>query len=138
MGKSIINPPALVRPVGFSHGITTTGGKLLFLAGQTALDAEGQLVAPGDIVGQYWQVLSNLREVVVAAGGTMPDIVKLTIFVGDRDLYCAHLKSLGQVHKEFFGGYYPAMALLEIARFFEDGVLLEIEGIAVIGQGEDV
>ncbi len=135
MTRSIINPSDLARPVGFSHGIAVTGGALLFLAGQTALDKEGRIVAPGDIAGQYRQVMSNLREVVTAAGGEMVDIVKLTIFVADRDDYRAHLKALGQIHKEFFGSYYPAMALLEVSRFFEDGVLLEIEGMAVM-QGE--
>jgi enamine deaminase RidA (YjgF/YER057c/UK114 family) len=128
----IVTPPALAKPVGFSHGILTRGGRTLYLAGQTALDAEGKLVAPGDVVGQYRQVLANLWAVVAAAGGLMDDVVKMTIFVQDRDDYKAHLKELGAVHKEFFGSHYPATALLEVSRFFDDGVLVEIEGIAVI------
>lgn len=130
--KQIINPDTLARPVGFSHGIAASG-RMLFLAGQTAMDAQGKIVAQGDVVGQYRQVLHNLREVARAAGGEMSDIVKLTIFVQSRDDYKAHLKELGQVHKEFFGSYYPAMALLEVSRFFDGGVLVEIEGIAVLG-----
>jgi enamine deaminase RidA (YjgF/YER057c/UK114 family) len=129
----IINPDTLVQPTGFSHGILSTGGQRLFLAGQTATDREGNIVAPGDVVGQYRQVLSNLKAVVEEAGGKMAGIVKLTIYVKDRDDYKAHLKELGQVHKEFFGAYYPATSLFEISRFFEDGVLVEIEGIAVVG-----
>jgi enamine deaminase RidA (YjgF/YER057c/UK114 family) len=128
----VINPPTLAKPVGFSHGILTTGGRTLYLAGQTALDAKGNLVAPGDVVGQYRQVLANLWAVVSAANGLMDDIVKMTIFVQDRDDYKAHLKELGDVHKEFFGSHYPATALLEVVRFYDDGVLVEIEGIAVI------
>jgi enamine deaminase RidA (YjgF/YER057c/UK114 family) len=119
--------------VGFSHGILTTGGWLLFLAGQTALDKEGKVVAPGDVVAQYRQVLSNLRAVVEEVDGEMQNIVKMTIFVQDRDDYKAHLKELGAVHKEFFGAYYPAITLLEVSRFFDDGVVLEIEGIAMVG-----
>jgi enamine deaminase RidA (YjgF/YER057c/UK114 family) len=134
MAKQIINPQLLGEPKGFNHGILTTGGRLLFLAGQTALDAEGKIIAPGDIVAQYRQVLSNLNAVVKAAGGAMENIVKITIFVKDRDDYKAHLKPLGQVHKEFFGSYYPATALLEISRFFDDAALVEIEGIAVLGE----
>jgi enamine deaminase RidA (YjgF/YER057c/UK114 family) len=130
--RELINPPTLAKPVGFSHGILTTGGRTLYLAGQTALDANGNLVAPGDVVGQYRQVLANLWAVVAAAGGLMDDIVKMTIFVQDRDDYKGHLKELGEVHKEFFGSHYPAIALLEVSRFFDDGVLVEIEGIAVI------
>src|SRR5438477_3282999 len=98
MGKTIIKPAELARPRGFSHGVLTDGGKLLFLAGQTATDAEGRIVAPGDVVGQYEQVLHNLQAVVQAAGGTMQDFVKLTIFVRDRDEYKAHLRALGRVH----------------------------------------
>src|SRR5437868_13789964 len=107
MGKDIINPPTLARPTGFSHGILTTGGQLLFLAGQTGSDAEGNITAPGDLVAQYEQVLRNLKAVVEEAGGQMQDIVKITIFVRDRDDYIAHLKPLGQVHRAYFGDYYP-------------------------------
>ena len=132
MGKDIINPPTLARPTGFSHGIVTTGGRLLFLAGQTGSDAEGHITAPGNLVAQYEQIMRNLQVVVASAGGAMQDITKLNIFVRDRDDYLAHLKPLGQVHRAFFGAYYPAMALFEISRLFQDDALVEIEGLAVI------
>lgn len=138
MGKTLINPPELARPRGFSHGVLVSGGRTLFLAGQTASDHEGQIVAPGDLVAQYEQVLSNLKTVLEAAGGKMEDIVKATIFVKDRDDYLAHLKQLGVVHRAFFGNYYPATALFEVSRFFQDEALLEIEGIAVLGADEEI
>jgi enamine deaminase RidA (YjgF/YER057c/UK114 family) len=130
-GKRVVTPASLVKPVGFSHGISASG-RFVFLAGQIAVDSEGKLVAPGDVVEQYRQVLRNLQAVVEEAGGQMSDIVKLTMYVKDRDDYRAHLKELGRVHKDFFGSYYPATALVEISRFFEEGVLIEIEGIAVL------
>ncbi len=136
MEKNSINPSTLARPSGFSHGILVTGGRLLFLSGQTASDAEGRIVAPGDLVAQYEQVLRNLKAVVEAAGGKMQDIAKINIFVRDRDDYLAHLKPLGAIHKSLFGNYYPATALFEISRFFQDEALIEIEGIAVIGAEE--
>src|SRR5215469_10853947 len=132
MEKTIINPPILVRPRGFSHGVLVPGGQFLFLAGQTGSDAEGNIVAPGDLVGQYEQVLLNLKTVVEAAGGKMQDITKINIFVRDRDDYLAQLKPLGRVHRAFFGDYYPATALFEISRFFQDEALIEIEGMAVL------
>jgi len=132
MEKTIINPPALANAVGFSHGILVTGGRLLFLAGQTGSDAEGQIIAPGDLVAQYEQTLRNLQTVVEAAGGNMQDITKLNIFIRDRDDYLAHLKPLGIVHRTFFGAYYPAMALFEVSGFFQNETLVEIEGFAVI------
>ncbi len=136
MEKKIINPPELARPSGFSHGILVEGGRLLFLAGQTAVDAGGKVAAPGDLVAQYEQVLRNLKAVVEAAGGAMQDIVKINIFVRDRDDYLSHRKQLGNVHRSYFGTYYPATALFEISRFYQDGILIEIEGMAVIGNGD--
>ena len=136
MDKTVINPSSLPRPRGFSHGILVTGGRLLFLAGQTGSNAEGRIAAPGDLVAQYEQTLRNLKTVVEAAGGKMQDIAQITIFVRDRDDYLAHLKPLGQIHRSFFGDYYPATALFEISRFFQDEALIEIEGTAVISADE--
>jgi enamine deaminase RidA (YjgF/YER057c/UK114 family) len=132
MVKAIVNPPGLAPPRGFSHGILVTGGKLLFLAGQDASDGEGRIVAPGDLVAQFEQVLRNLQAVVEAAGGTMQDIVKLNIFVADRDAYRANLEPLGAIFRAYFGTYYPAMALFEVSGFFQEQALIEIEGLAVI------
>jgi len=133
MEKRIINPPTLAPPKGFNHGILVTGGQLLFLAGQDASDVEGRIVAPGDSVAQFEQVLRNLKAVVEAAGGTMQDIVKLNIFVRDRDDYVAKLKPLGKVFRAYFGDYYPTMALFEVSNLFQQEALIELEGIAVVG-----
>ena len=132
MEKAILNPPSLARPSGFSHGIKVTGGSLVFLAGQTAQDAEGRIVAPGDMVGQFRQSLANLRAVMEAAGGAMTDITTLTFFVTDRDAYKNHLKAIGAVYREFFGRYYPAMTLVEVKRLWDDEAMIEIQGMAVV------
>jgi enamine deaminase RidA (YjgF/YER057c/UK114 family) len=133
MPKRLINPPTLAPPRGFNHGILATGGQVLFLAGQDASDANGHIVAPGDVVAQYAQALHNVQAVVVAAGGAMTDVVTLTIFVRDRAEYVAKLKALGEVHRRYFGAYYPAMALFEVAGFFQAEALVEVQGVAVIG-----
>jgi enamine deaminase RidA (YjgF/YER057c/UK114 family) len=132
MDRKIINPPSLPAPRGFNHGILVEGGRLLFLAGQDASDAQGNIVAPGNLVGQFEQVLLNLKAVVEEAGGTMQDIVKLNVFVSDRDEYVSNLKPLGQVFRAYFGDHYPAMALFEVSAFFRDGNMIELEGMAVI------
>ena len=119
--KQTITPPELVTPRGFNHGFLCSGGRTLFLAGQDASDGEGRIVCYGDIVGQYEQVLRNLQAVVQAAGGVMADIVKMNIYVANRDDYVAHLKELGQVHHRYFGRHYPATALFEVNRFYQDG-----------------
>jgi enamine deaminase RidA (YjgF/YER057c/UK114 family) len=136
MSKQIINPPGLAAPVGFNHGILVTGGRLLFLAGQDASDAEGRIVAPGELLAQFEQVLRNLQAVVEAAGGTMQDIVKLNVYVVNRDAYRANLKPLGERFRAYFGSYYPAMALFEVSGLFQEEALIEMEGFAVIGASE--
>ncbi len=132
MDRKVVNPPELVSPRGFNHGFLVGGGRLLFLAGQDASDKNGRIVAPGDYVAQYEQVLKNLEAVVLAAGGTMQDIVKLNIFVKDRDSYKKKLKELGLVYRRYFGKHYPAMALFEVNGFFQDDAVVECEGLAVI------
>jgi len=132
MEKKIIAPPSLPTPRGYNHGIVVSGGKLLFLAGQDAGDSEGNIVAPGDLVGQFEQVLRNFKAVMDEAGGSMQDIVKLNVFVKNRDDYVANLKPIGKVFRDYFGDHYPAMALFEVSAFFRDGNLVELEGMAVI------
>ncbi len=132
MEKLIVNPPSLAPPRGFNHGILVSGGRLLFLAGQDAAGPDGRIAAPGDLIAQFAQVLRNLRAVVEAAGGTMQDIVKLNIFVADRDDYRANLKPLGAIFREHFGASYPTMALFEVSGLFQNEALIEMEGFAVI------
>ncbi|MCL4264878.1 MAG: RidA family protein [Anaerolineae bacterium] len=132
MTKHLINPPHLPPPRGFNHGILCSGGAVLFLAGQDATGADGRVVSPGDVVAQYEQVLQNLQAVVAAAGGQMTDIVKLNIFVKDRDDYVSKLRELGHIHKRYFGDYYPTMALFEVTAFFQPDALIECEGFAYL------
>ncbi len=137
MKREFINPPTLPKPRGYNHAILVEGGRLLFLAGQDASDAEGRIVAPGDLLGQFEQVLRNLQQVVEAAGGSMQHIVKLNIFVRDRDEYKANLKPLGEIFRRYFQGHYPAMALFEVTGFFNDRALIEMEGFAVLPPAEE-
>lgn len=134
MQKKIINPPSLAKPSGFNHGILVKGGSILFLAGQDASDAEGNIVGPGDLYAQLQQILRNFKAVVEEAGGQMQDIVKLNIFVQDRDEYKRNLKRFGLLFREYFGNYYPTMALFEVSGFFQQEALIELEGLAVIGE----
>jgi enamine deaminase RidA (YjgF/YER057c/UK114 family) len=129
-----VNPPSLMRPVGYSHGWEARGGRLLVVSGQVARDAEGKVVGAGDLVAQFRQVCENLRAVVTAAGGSMTDVVRLTIYVTDVPAYKAHLEPIGRVYREYFGRHYPAMTLVGVRDLFDaaDGCLIEIEATAVL------
>lgn len=132
MKKEIINPDVLAKPTGYANGIVTHGGRLLFLAGQIGMGADGRIIAPGDLVAQFTQALTNLKAVVEEAGGQMTDLVKLTLFVTDKAAYIANLKPIGASYRNFCGRYYPAMTLVEVKSLFDDQAMIEIEGLAVI------
>lgn len=132
MAHSLLNPASLTKPSGYTHGVLTTGGRMLFLSGQPGMDASGNVIAPGNLVAQFAQALANLKAVVQEAGGSMTDIVKLTFYVTDKDAYKAQLKPIGAAYRSFFGNYYPASTLLEVKNLYDDNALIEIDGIAVI------
>ncbi len=132
MEKQIVNPTTLARPSGYSHGIVTRGGRLLFLAGQPGLDANGQVIASGDIAAQFAQAVANLKTVVQAAGGQLTDIVKLTIYVTHKAAYQANLKPIGEVYRSFFGQYFPATTFVEVKELYDDAALVELDAIAVL------
>jgi enamine deaminase RidA (YjgF/YER057c/UK114 family) len=66
----------------------------------------------------------------------MTDIVKLNVYVTNRDAYVEHLKPLGKLFREYFGAYYPAMALFEVVGLFQPEAMIEMEGFAVLGAEE--
>ncbi len=129
-----VNPPALPKPVGYSHGWEVQGGKILYLAGQVAFDKDSRVIGKGDIVQQFRQVCENLKAVVTSRGGQLSDIVKLNIFVLNKADYQAHGREIGGVYREYFGKHYPAMTLLEVKGLYDEdqGALLEIEGVAIL------
>ncbi len=128
----IINPESLVKPVGYSHAVETRGGRTIYLAGQVAFDDRGAIVGENDLVAQFERAMQNLQITMRAAGGELTDIVRLLIFVKDKNDYQAKLREIGGVYRQYFGKHFPAMSLVQVASLFEDGALIEIEGIAVI------
>ena len=129
-----INPAGLGRPSGFSHAVSVTAGPLVFLAGQTGTGGEGTIVG-GGIVPQFEQALRNLLTALRAAGGRPGDLVSLTVYLVDIDLYRAHGKQIGAVWRRLAGAGYPAMAAVGVTRLWDPAALVEIQGIAAPGQG---
>lgn len=135
MDRHVVTPEALAPPSGFNHGIAVEGGRTVYLAGQDATGPDGEIVAPGDLVAQFEQVMDNLAAVVEAAGGSSADIVKLNVFVADAEAYRANLAAVGEVFRRYVEDY-PAMALFEVSGFFKEAALIEMEGVAVVdGEG---
>ncbi len=130
--RSIVTPPELVKPRGYNYGVKVRGGATLYVAGQVAFDGEGKVVGAGDIVRQFEQALANFRRVLEAGGATPEDAVKLNIYTVDLAAYKASLPAIGRMYRAVFGQHYPAMTVVEVKGLYDDGILLEIEGVAVV------
>ena len=129
MAPMAINPDALPTPSGYSHG--TLAGNTLYLGGQTALDADMEIVS-GGIVEQFRQAFSNVLATLAAAGGRPEDLVSVTIYLTDIPDYQAHGKEIGRVWRELAGRTYPAMAGIGTTALWQPEALIEIMGVAVI------
>lgn len=125
-----INPDTLARPRGFSHAVVGEG-RVVFLAGQTALNADGNIVGDG-VVEQFEQALGNLLEALRVVGGTPEQLASLTVYVVDLADYKAQAREIGTVWKRLVGSTYPAMAGIGIDRLWEDEALVEVQGHAIL------
>ena len=104
----------------------------MFLAGQTALDADGAIVG-GTIVEQFEQALANLLTALAAAGGQPTDLASLTVYAVDLADYRAHGREIGAVWRRLAGRDYPAMAAIGVSRLWDPAALVEVQGYAVVG-----
>jgi enamine deaminase RidA (YjgF/YER057c/UK114 family) len=132
MDMERINPAGLARPSGFSHAVAAPGG-LVFLAGQTGMDRDGQIVS-GGIVAQFEQALSNLLAALAAAGGQPSGLASLTIYLTDVEDYQAHGKEIGAVWRRLADSDYPAMAGVGVTRLWQPDAVVEIQGFAVVSR----
>ncbi len=132
MKPTSIDPDTLAKPRGYSNGMLfPPGGQLLFVAGQIGWDRDGKFV--DGLTAQFELALTNILEVVRAAGGGPESIGRLTIYVLDRGDYAARAKEIGAAYRRVLGKHFPAMALLQVAALLEPRALVEIEATAVIG-----
>jgi enamine deaminase RidA (YjgF/YER057c/UK114 family) len=125
------NPAELSPPTGFSHAVTATGSRLVFLAGQTALDTDGKVVG-ATLPEQFETALSNLLTALAAAGGTPHDLARVTVYATDVADYRAHAAELGRIWRRAAGRDYPAMAVVGVVRLWDEQCLVEVDGVAVL------
>ena len=126
-----INPSELARPSGFSHAVSVTAGRMVFLAGQVGMDRDGTVVS-GGVVAQFEQALANLLTALAAAGGQPANLVSLTIYIVDLADYQAHGKEIGGVWRRLVGTEYPATAGVGVTRLWDPEALVELQGIAAV------
>ena len=132
MALELINPASLGAPVGYSHGVLAdAGGKLLFIAGQIAWNEKRQIVSD-DFVEQFDRALANVMTVLKAGGGEPAHIVRLVIYVTNKNEYRERTRHLGERYRKHMGKHFPAMVLVQVAGLLDDAAKVEIEGMAVL------
>ncbi len=119
------NPAGMTQPTAYSHLVKYD--KLMFIAGQVALDGEGNVVGEGDMAAQFRQVLENLKTVLASERADFSNIVKINIFTTDVDGLREHM----DIRAEYFEDHAPASTLVQIERLARPVFLLEIEAIAI-------
>jgi reactive intermediate/imine deaminase len=119
--------PGLSEPVShFTHAVRA--GRLVFVSGCVATDAQGRVVGGQDVVAQTRQVHENIKRCLAAAGATFADVCKVTVFLRDIN----DREKVNTIRQEYFGAHRPASTLVEISRLVRDDYLVEIEATAVI------
>lgn len=124
-----LQPPGWVRPRGYSNGISARG-EMIVVAGQVGWD-ENEAFTDNTFPGQAAQALRNIVAVLAEAGAGPEHLVRLTWFIADKQEYLASLPRLGDAYREIIGKHYPAMSVIEVKGFIEEGAKLEIEATAV-------
>jgi len=129
---SHVNPPELGTPPGYSQVVEVRAGRLVFIAGQTAVDRDGEIVGKNDFAAQAAQVFANLAAALAAVGATAANLVKLTVFVTDME----NLFSYREARNRFFAAVTPpaapAVTLVEVSKLYGPDFLIEIEAIAAV------
>lgn len=127
----VLSPPQLSKPAGYSHVAEVTGGRLIYISGQVALDASGNLVGKNDYPAQLRQVFANLNTALEAAGTTFKNVIKLNYYVVDtveRPQFFAYR----EVRDKYVDTANPPAATIVIVRgLFLPEFLVEIEAVAL-------
>ena len=127
--KESLQPKGLSDPrPRYTQAIMTKPGRLLFIAGQTASDANGNVVGKGDIEAQVTQVYENIKTVLKEAGGTLQDVVKTTTYITD----IKYRDGLGKVRSRFYEKDPPTSTLIVVKGLAQEAYMVEIEAIAVL------
>ena len=128
MAKRVLQPASVQAKGSYSPGWEVSGGRAVFVAGQIPWDEEGNTVCKGDVAGQTRQVFANIAAVLAEAGGSLDDVVKITVFAAD----IRYRDAINRVRTETFGEPYPASTQVAVASLVDPEWLVEIEAVAFI------
>jgi len=132
--RTILNPSTMARLLGpYSHSVRVSPGKLLFIAGQVAVDKNGNAVGPGDLKAQTQQVFQNLAAILSEAGASFSNVVEFTTYLVGRESVQPYLDARTEVFPSIFPDKdYPANTLLIIGGLIKEELLVEIKAVAAL------
>ena len=125
-----INPPELGAPPGYSQVVEICAGRLVVIAGQTALDRDGRLIGKDDFAAQAAQVFLNLGAALQSVGCSASDLVKLTVFLRNMSDLAAYREARNRFFATVIPPAAPAVTLIEVSKLYGPDFLIEIEAIA--------
>ncbi len=124
-----IQPDGLSKPTGYTHVVAAKGKETIYIAGQVAQNANGEIVGKGDLKAQTTQVYENLKAALAAAGCTFADVVKITVFVANYKP--SEVGVIREVRSKYITGNPPASTLVGVQSLANADYMIEIEAIAV-------
>lgn len=127
-----LNPPELGSPPGYSQIVDVAAGRMIFIAGQTSLDQDGELIGKNDFAAQAEQVFRNLNVALRSVGCTAGDLVKLTVFLRDMSNLSVYREARNQFFATVTPPAAPAVTLVEVSKLYGADFLIEIEAIAAV------
>ncbi len=125
MFKKVITAAGAPKAIG-PYSQAVRAGRFLFLSGQLPLDPETGNISGDEIKTQTRQAIENIKSILAAAGVSLSDVVKTTVFLKD----IGHFPEMNQVYRQYFATEAPARSCVEVSRLPKD-VLIEIESIAI-------
>ena len=125
-----LNPPELGTPPGYSQVVDVRAERIVFIAGQTALNQEGELIGKGDFAAQAAQVFRNLNIALQSVGCTASNLVKLTVFLTDMDNLLLYREARNRFFATTTTPAAPAVTLIEVSRLYGVDFMIEIEATA--------
>ena len=126
------NPPQLHKPFGYSHVGEVSSGRTIFIAGQVALDASGNIIGKDDYRAQIQQVFRNLKTALESAGASFHNVIKLNYYIVDT-VDSSEFFAYREVRDQYVDTANPPVAtVIVIRRLFRPEILIEIEAVAVV------
>jgi enamine deaminase RidA (YjgF/YER057c/UK114 family) len=132
--RTIVETTGVPRPLGaYSQAVTVRPGRLMFIAGQVAIDEEGNLVGKGDFPAQVRQVFHNLEQILASAGASFQNVVQFTTYLVRSQDVEELIATRREIYERGYpSGDYPPNTLLIIDRLVREEFLLEVEAIAAL------